>query len=48
MSTYSVMESDEEVIICLSADRGDGSEVYMVTIVTLDVTAGGTHNNIAY
>jgi len=43
MSTYSVIESDKEggVVICLSADRGDGSEVYMVTIITLNQTAGG-------
>ena len=37
------MESDKEgeVEICLSADRGDGSEVYVVTIITLNQTAGG-------
>ena len=42
------MESDKEgeVVVCLSADRGDGSEVYVVTVITLNQTAGGTWNDM--
>ena len=32
MSSYSVVESDGVVSVCVTADRGDGSEIYTATI----------------
>ena len=38
-SSYSVMESDDLVWVCVTADRGDGSEMY-----TLSLTSGNLTN----
>ena len=40
-SAYSVLESDGQVHFCVTADRGDGSEVYLVSINSLDITTQG-------
>ena len=41
-SSYSVIESEGVVSVCLTADRGDGSEVYTVTLSYINVTTQGT------
>ena len=40
-SSYSVIESEGVVSVCLTADRGDGSEVYTVTLSYINVTTQG-------
>jgi hypothetical protein len=40
-SSYSVLESEGAVTVCVTADRGDGSEVYSVTLSTINVTTEG-------
>ena len=34
MSAYTVLESDGEVEVCVTVDRGDGSEIYSATSPT--------------
>ena len=41
MSSYSVLESDEVVTVCVTADRGDGSEVYTLSLTSINVTTQG-------
>ena len=41
---YSVVESDEEVSICVTAGGGDGSEVFRLSLVLTDITTQGMHN----
>ena len=41
-SSYSVIESEGVVNVCLTADRGDGSDVYTVTLSYINVTTQGT------
>ena len=36
------MESDGQVQICVTADNGDGSEIYTVTILINNITTQGT------
>lgn len=38
---YSVLESDGQVQYCVTADHGDGSEIYLVRINSLDITTQG-------
>ena len=40
-SNYSVLESDELLSVCVTADRGDGSEAYLVNLTSIDLTAQG-------
>ena len=40
-STYSVVESDGVVSVCVTADRGDGSEIYTATLSTINITTQG-------
>ena len=40
-SSYSVVESDGVVSVCVTADRGDGSEIYTATLSTVDITTQG-------
>ena len=40
-SSYSVLESDEVVTVCVTADRGDGSEVYTLSLTSINVTTQG-------
>ena len=40
-STYSVMESEGVVSVCVTADRGDGSEVYTITLSIIIFTTQG-------
>ena len=40
-SSYSVIESDEEVSVCVTADRGDGSEMYTLSLTSIIVTSQG-------
>ena len=41
MSAYTVAESDGEVEVCVTADRGDGSDIYSATISSINITAQG-------
>ena len=45
-SAYTVLEGDGQVHFCITADRGDGSEVYTVTIMSINITTQGTGHNI--
>ena len=51
-SSYSVIESDEVVTVCVTADRGDGSEIYALNLTSINVTSQGidiyTHIVITY
>ena len=51
-SSYSVLESDGVVTICVTADRGDGSEVYTATLSSINITTQGikicTHTTICH
>ena len=51
-SSYSVLESDGVVTVCVTADRGDGSEVYTATLSSINITTQGikirTHITICY
>ena len=40
-SSYSVLESDGVVTICVTADRGNGSEVYTATLSSVNITTQG-------
>ena len=40
-SSYSVIESDEVVSVCVTADRGDGSEMYTLSLTSINVTSQG-------
>ena len=40
-SSYSVIESDEEVSLCVTGDRGDGSEMYTLSLTSINVTTQG-------
>ena len=40
-SSYSVVESDGVVSVCVTADCGDGSEIYTATLSTVDITTQG-------
>ena len=40
-SSYSVIESDEEVSVCVTGDRGDGSEMYTLSLTSINVTTQG-------
>ena len=40
-SSYSVVESDGVVSVCVTADRGDGSEIYTATLSTINITTQG-------
>ena len=40
-SSYSVLESDGVVTVCVTADRGDGSEVYTATLSSINITTQG-------
>ena len=44
-STYTVQESDELLSVCVTADRGDGSETYLVNVTSIDLTAQGKLNS---
>ena len=41
MTAYSVVESDEEISVCMSAYGGAGTEVFEVYIYPRDVTTQG-------
>ena len=51
-SSYSVLESDGVVTICVTADRGDGSEVCTATLSSINITTQGitisTHITICH
>ena len=40
-SSYSVLESDGVVTFCVTADRGDDSEVYTATLSSINITTQG-------
>ena len=40
-SSYSVLESDGVVTVCVTADRGDGSEVYTADLSSINITTQG-------
>ena len=42
-SSYSVIESDEEVSVCVTGDRGDGSEMYTLSLTSIIVTSQGIY-----
>lgn len=41
ISAYTVMENEEEVSVCLSADGGIGTEVFEVYMWPLDISTQG-------
>ena len=41
-SSYSVVESDGVVSVCVTADRGDGSEMFTLSLVLSDITTHGS------
>ena len=48
-STYFVLESDGQVQFCITAGRGNGSEVYTVQVLSTSITTQGTvHNAVVY
>ena len=40
-SSYSVVESDAVVSVCVTAGRGDGSEVYTATLSSVNISTQG-------
>ena len=40
-SSYSVLESEELLSVCVTADHGDGSEAYLVNLTSINHTAQG-------
>ena len=42
-SSYTVMENDGVVTVCVTADRGDGFEVLKTTLFTFNITTEGMH-----
>ena len=42
-SSYTVVESDGVVTVCVTADRGDGSEVYSASLLTINITTQGSY-----
>ena len=40
-SSYTVVESDGVVSVCVTADRGDGTEVHSVSLLTINITTQG-------
>lgn len=44
MSAYAVLEGDREATVCMLADHGSGSEVYTVSISTVDITTQGWYS----
>ena len=37
-----MLESEGEVSVCVTADRGDGSEVFILGIDSINITTQGT------
>ena len=44
MSSYSVLESDGFVSVCVTADNGDDTEVYQINITSIIATTQGIVN----
>ena len=42
-SSYSVVESDEVMTVCVTAEAGDGSEIYTATLSSINITTQGIH-----
>ena len=37
------MENEGVVEVCVTGDRGDGSDVFNITLLTSNITTQGTH-----